>query len=85
MVIMPLIHYLCECKKSASKFFRQAKDAPAFFICDNCNKEMKKQLRSPSTLSKVTIDNGVQARAVEIVPNIVELNKERSDKDYRED
>jgi len=82
---MPLIYYLCECKKSLSKFFRQAKDAPAFFTCPNCNKEtLKKQLSSPSSLSKITIDNGIQARAVEIIPNIVELNEEKSRKNYRE-
>jgi hypothetical protein len=83
---MPLINYLCECKKTVSKFFRQAKDAPAFFTCPDCKKDtLKKQLSSPSSLSKIVVDNGVQARAVEIIPNIVELNEERSNKDYREE
>jgi hypothetical protein len=80
---MPLINYTCECKHSVGKFFRQAKEAPASFICEKCNKEMKKTLSMPTSSSKITVDNGVQARAVEIIPNIVEINQERSAKDYR--
>jgi len=45
---------------------------------------MKKMLSAPTSLSKVTVDNGFQAKAVEIIPNIIELNEERSSKDYRE-
>lgn len=84
---MPLIHYSGECGHSVSKFYRQAKDAPAFFACpaDDCYHDLKKQLKAPSSASKVTVDNGVQARAVEINPDIVEINKKRSEKDYRED
>lgn len=82
---MPLIAYACECNHSEKKFFRQAKDAPASVACKNCEKQMKKQLSSPTSSSKITVDNGVQARAVEIIPDIVEINKERSEKNYRED
>jgi hypothetical protein len=80
---MPIIAYTCECKNLTKKFFRQAKDAPASFICETCGKDSKKILSIPSTSSKITVDNGVQGRAVEIIPNIVELNQERSNKDYR--
>ena len=67
-----------------SKFYRQAKDAPAFLSCaeEGCEKEAKKQLKSPSSTSKIVIDNGFQARAVEVNPDIVEINQARSDKDY---
>jgi hypothetical protein len=82
---MPLIHYLCECNYSESKFFRQAKDAPATLPCKKCGKNQKKTLSAPSSSSKISIDNGVQARAVEITPDIVEINKARSEKNYRED
>lgn len=83
---MPLIAYACECGNKKSKLVRQAKDAPASFPCPVCNeKELKKQLSSPSSSSKITVDNGVQARAVEITPDIIEINKARSDKDYREE
>jgi len=82
---MPLIAYSCPCNHTVKKFVREARKALPFLVCDKCGLEMKKVLSSPTTSSKITIDNGVQARAVEILPNIVELNKERSNKDYRED
>jgi hypothetical protein len=80
---MPLIAYLCECKNSKKKYCRQVKDVPAFIICDLCGKEMKKCLSSPTNSSKITVDNGFQARQVEIDPDIVEINQKRSEKDYR--
>lgn len=46
---------------------------------------MKKLLSAPSSSSKITVDNGFQARAVEIRPDIVEINEERSNKNLRED
>ena len=82
---MPLIAYACKCKHVIKKFFRQGKDAPAFFACEKCNSQMKKSLSAPSNGSKIVVDNGVQARAVEIVPDIIEINKARSEKNYRED
>lgn len=82
---MPLIHYLCECKHSTKKFYRQPKDAPATILCILCQCEAKKILSAPSSTSKIVIDNGVQARAVEVNPDIIEINKERANKDYRED
>lgn len=83
---MPLIAYACICGHSEKKFMRQAKDAPASFLCSKCQKDqLKKQLSSPSSSSKIVVDNGVQARAVEIMPDIIEINKARSEKDYRED
>ena len=81
---MPLFNYLCECKESVKKFYRQAKDAPSIVPC-KCGKESKRTLSAPSSVSKVIVDNGFQARAVEVNPDIIEINKERSEKDYRED
>lgn len=80
---MPLIAFLCECKISKTKYYRQVKDVPAFVVCESCGKEAKKSLSAPSSSSKIVIDNGVQARQVEIIPNIIEINEERSKKDYR--
>lgn len=83
---MPLIAYSCEpCNSVIKKFVRAAKDAPSFLICANCSKNMKKLLSAPSSTSKITVDNGIQARAVEIHPDIVEINEERSNKNLRED
>lgn len=80
---MPLIHYLCECKKTATKFFRQPKDAAAFLLCPACGKEtLKKQLSAPSNSVKINIDNGLMSRSVEVREDILQLNEERSNKDY---
>lgn len=46
---------------------------------------MKKQLSAPSSTSKITIDNGVQARAVEVNPEIIRINHDRANKNYSED
>lgn len=82
---MPLLSYVCECKHSVSKFFRRATDGPSLLACPICGKDMKKSLSSPTSSSKITVDNGVQAKAVEITPDIVEINQARSSKNYRED
>ena len=80
---MPIIAYSCVCKNVIKKFFRSAKDAPSSFVCEKCGGNMKKMLSPPNSLSKITVDNGAQARAVEIVPNIIEINEARSNKTYR--
>lgn len=83
---MPLFAYACEpCNSVVKKFVRAAKDSPPFLICANCANNMKKLLSAPSSSSKITVDNGFQARAVEINPDIVEINEERSNKNLRED
>ena len=82
---MPLIHYLCEDKHSVSKFYRQAKEAPAVLICTKCEKESKKMLSAPSSTSVQIIDNGIQARQTEINLDIIEDIKERSSKDFTKD
>jgi hypothetical protein len=46
---------------------------------------MKRQLKGPSSTSIVTVDNGVQARAVEVNLEIVEDIKERSTKDPKKE
>lgn len=82
---MPLMAYACSCKHVVKKYYRLVAQAPATVICELCGLDMKKQLSAPTSGSKITVDNGVQAKAVEIIPNIVELNEERSNKDYREE
>ena len=82
---MPLIAYSCNCSDVTKKFFRQAKDAPASFICPKCKTDTKKLLSAPSSTSKIIVDNGFQARAVEVNPDIIEINEARANKDYRED
>jgi hypothetical protein len=80
---MPLIHYLCSCGLQVSKFYRNAKEAPVGLTCV-CGNEYKKQLSAPSSKSVLTIDNGVQAKSVEVDLAVVESNIINSTKDFRE-
>jgi len=80
---MPLISYLCGCGNKASKFHRNAKDAPMEFTCA-CGSELKKQLSAPSSKSVITVDNGIQAKAVEVNLDTIQSNEENSTKDFRE-
>lgn len=83
---MPIIVYACECGQTVKKFYRQVAQAPAVILCEQCNKEnMKKQLSAPNSTSKISIDNGLQARAVEVNPDIIVINHERANKNYSED
>ncbi len=80
---MPLLYYLCSCGKNISKFYRVVKDAPPCIICE-CGNEYKKQLSSPSRQSVLTIDNGVQAKSVEVNLDTIKSNEENSTRDFRE-
>jgi predicted nucleic acid-binding Zn-ribbon protein len=81
---MPLINYACECGINLRKYVKSAKDAAASTVC-TCGKEAKKSLGATSSSYKVTIDNGVMARRVEVDPDIMRINDERSAKDYSEE
>lgn len=82
---MPMIHYVChDCGFSLKKILRKP-PYPSTLICEKCNGSMTKELSAPSQSSKISVDNGVQARRVEISPDIIETNEARSKKDYREE
>lgn len=81
---MPLINYSCECGKSISKFFRDPKDAIISIPC-KCGKELKKSLKAPNTSSIITVDNGIQAKKVEVNMELVEDIKNRSTKNFNRD
>lgn len=82
---MPIIAYSCGENHIIKRFVRDAANAAAPEACDACGKPMKKLLSAPTSTSKIVVDNGYQARAVEVNPDIVEINKARSEKDYREE
>ena len=85
---MPQIIYsrTCECKpKILKKIYRNGKDAPKTIACELCGVEAKRLLSAPSSEAKVFIDNGSMARRVEVNPEIVQINKERSEKNFSED
>jgi hypothetical protein len=73
---MPRILYLCSCGITTPYYLTIEKITP-FKTCSSCQKEAKRVLSGPASLNKITVDNGVSAKAVEIIPNILELNEER--------
>ncbi len=81
---MPLINYSCSCGKILKKYFKSAKDSPSVVGCE-CGLEAKKGFGATSSSYKVTIDNGLMARKIEVDPNIQEINDERSARDYTEE
>ena len=80
---MPLLHYLCSCGLQVSKFYRNAKEAPVKLICV-CGGEYKRQLAAPSSKSTIVIDNGIQAKSVEVNLETIKSNEENSTRDFRE-
>ncbi len=81
---MPLQNYSCTCGKLFKKYFKLAKEAPALLSCE-CGLQARKVFGTTSSSHKIVIDNGIQARSIEIDPNIVEYNEERASTDYSED
>lgn len=80
---MPLIRYKCisdQCGKLNSKLYRSGLNVDQDIPCKECGSKAKRILSSPASSSKIMVDNGVQARAVEINPNIMEINSERARK-----
>lgn len=81
---MPLINYQCDCGKVFKKYIKSAKDAPSIFKCE-CGLDAQKVFGATSSSYKITIDNGLMSRAIEVDPNITEINDERSSVDRTEE
>lgn len=81
---MPLISYSCTCGISFNKYKKTASDAPDSLKC-KCGLEAKKAFGLTSSSHKIVIDNGLMSRRLEIDPDIMEINDERSKKDYSEE
>lgn len=78
---MPLINFECdncECKTLVTKYFNKVSDVPSALVCPKCGCRMDRTLGAPSQASKFTIDNGLQAKAVEVIDKIWEMNEEAS-------
>lgn len=75
---MPMIKYRChnkDCRHSFSTFIGAGVEPKESLTCKSCGTEnsAKRTLSGPTSSSKISIDNGVQARAVEVDPDIMEL------------
>jgi hypothetical protein len=81
---MPIVVYNCSCGIANKKFYRAVKDISLSFTC-KCGIESKRSLSAPSSASVVIMDNGVQAKQVEVNLEVVEDIRNRSTKDFKED
>lgn len=80
---MPIIVFSCEDGHVTKKFFRRAPDSGcAILACPTCHKPLYRQLSAPNSKSVVIVDNGVQAKAVEVNLDMVEKIREQSTKDF---
>lgn len=74
-----IIHFVCnniDCQNNIKKYFKNAKDIPPFLDCGECGTgKLERSLGAPACKCTQIIDNGIQARQVEIDNNVVE--KER--------
>lgn len=76
---MPRIVYSCEkCSSVKKKFYTAGKEIKKKIECE-CGGELVRQLSSPSQKSTMVVDNGVQARAVELDRDIVEIIEDREE------
>lgn len=83
---MPMINYKCQAPDCGAFFSvlvktsNQTSTVPSAHACKVCGSMSKRQLSSPSSSVKITLGRETQARQVEIYPDVVELNHERSKK-----
>ena len=82
---MPRILYTCVDKKcnKVDAYLLKVNEISSEKRCRACKGVAKRTLAAPASTSKISIDNGFQSKSVEIVPNIIELNEERRNKEKR--
>ena len=72
---MPLIGYKCTCGRSENRMVdpRKVGHLASREKCPDCgNDTLKRQLGKTNSVSKITVDNGAQGKAVEIVPEVID-------------
>jgi hypothetical protein len=80
-----LIKFSCnnpDCKNEISKFFKSHKDIPPFLDCGSCGTgKLEREYESPSSKSTFVIDNGFQAKSVEVLSEIIEIEEKKVNRD----
>lgn len=80
-----MIYFSCnnpDCNNWIKKFFKNSKDIPPFLDCGSCGTgKMERQLSAPSSKSTQIIDNGLQARKIEISNSIIQKERKRLQED----
>ena len=81
---MPMILFSCnnpDCDNKITKVFVKIKNIPPFLDCGQCGVgKLERQLSAPGTHKTQIIDNGLQARKVEIMDAVVEKETDRASK-----
>ena len=80
-----LIKFQCnnsDCSNEITKLFTKKNQVPGFLDCAQCGTgKLERILSVPSSKSTQVVDNGAQARAVEVMNEVVLKEQERQ---YRE-
>lgn len=76
-----MIKFVCnnpDCDNNISKYYKKAKDINPFLDCGACGTgKLERTLGAPSTKSTQFLDNGNQARKVEVMNAVVEREQQR--------
>lgn len=78
---MPMIRFLCnnlDCGNEITKFFSEPGQVPPFLNCGACGSgKLERTLGAPATKGTQVVDNGLQARRIEVSNDIVEKERQR--------
>ena len=78
---MPMIIFKCnnpECDNQITKMFTKIADIAPFLDCGACGTgKLERQLGAPSSKSTQIIDNGSQARRIEVMNDVVQKEQDR--------
>lgn len=76
-----MINFACnnpDCDNSINKYFKKSKDIPPFLDCGACGTgKLERMLGAPTSKSTQFLDNGVQARKVEVMNAVVEKEQDK--------
>lgn len=76
-----IVLYICnnpDCKNEIKKSFRNYKDVAPFLDCGACGTgKLERTLQAPSSKSTQFIDNGSQARRVEVMDAVIEKERQK--------
>jgi hypothetical protein len=73
-----------DCDNHIKKYFKSAEDIPPFLDCgaDDCGTgKLERTLGAPSSKSTQFLDNGMQARRVEVMSAVIEKETDKLDEE----
>jgi len=76
-----MIRFVCnnpDCDNEITKYYKTAKDINPFLDCGACGTgKLERTLGAPTSKSTQFIDNGSQAKRVEVMKEVVEKESEK--------